>query len=61
MRNTYRIEPYEKRNIVEKILDWISEGETINKKSHDELALIPSSTIYKFLRELEVAGFIEQV
>jgi len=61
LNKKHRLEPYEKRNIAEKILDWIARGETINKKSHDELPLISSSTIYKIVHQLEVAGFIEQV
>lgn len=55
-----RLHPYESRDLAEKILEGIAQGRTISEIVR-ELTKIPSSTIYKKARELEEAGFIEEV
>jgi predicted transcriptional regulator len=54
------MEPYEIRNVAEKILDGTSQGKTISEISH-ELSKISSSTIRKIVKRLEEAGLIEEV
>lgn len=53
------MEPYEIRNITEKILDGISQGKTISEISHD-LSKVPSTTIRNIAKRLEKAGLIEE-
>ncbi|HJW19998.1 MAG TPA: hypothetical protein VJ571_05520 [Candidatus Nitrosotalea sp.] len=60
MQEKFRLQPYETRNITEKIMDGIYQGKTINEISH-ELPEISSSTIYKKVKELKDVGFIEEV
>ncbi|MFZ0183282.1 MAG: hypothetical protein WAL88_00430 [Nitrosotalea sp.] len=60
MKNKFRLQPYESRNIAEKILDGIGRGRTIREISY-ELTHISSSTIYHITKKLEDAGFIVKV
>jgi len=53
------MEPYEIRNVAEKILDGISYGKTISEISL-ELPKISSTTIRNIAKRLEKVGFIEE-
>ena len=60
MKNKFRLQPHESRNIAEKILDGISKNKTISEIS-SQLPHISSSTIYNIAEKLEDAGFIAKV